>query len=125
MMKTSVNLTRNECKILAFALGWVVDGPYEQTPRPLLNNTDRQDALAVIDILLDAFNSKAESVVLTESRIEFGESRELPSNSLDLLFLGLASFLGELRSTPTEVEVVTGLPLLESEDLFVRLQSLS
>ncbi len=122
-MNPPITLTRNECKVLAFALGWVVDGPYEQTLRPQLNGEDRQAALTVIDILLDAFNSKAESVVLTESRIEFGERRDLPPHTLNLVFLGLSSFLGELRSTPTEVEVVTGLPLSDSESLLARLQS--
>lgn len=126
-MLANIALNHDDQRIAGHAINWQLNVPYEQTPPPRLSAAEADMLSALLTHLISlnrAFLSGTESVPL-ELGEPFGPINEhlrLPRRYFELLTDAVQSFHEELRSTPAELEIVTGLPLHRTSDLLHRLQ---
>lgn len=129
-MMAKVCLGPEELRIIGHAINWRLNLPYENTSPSRLSEEEANTLsriLADLSGLIAAYWSGARPV-----EIELGDSCVRAENRLLLspsgfrLVIGaVASFIRELGSSPTEMEVVTGAPWSKTPEVLSRLQALS
>jgi hypothetical protein len=127
-MIATLSLGPEELRIIGHAINWQLNVPYEHSPPPDLSDeevTALSRIFSDLTSLMARCRSGAESVAIEVggfSRVE-GNHLGLSPTELRLLTGAVASFLGELQGSPTEVEVVTGLPWARTAEVLARLQA--
>ena len=122
------SLGSDDCRIIGHAINWLLNVPYEHSSPPHVSDGD-------ISILLGLFHdvcelnrmclleSKTVTIEVAEVYACEGERLKLPIATLHLAIQVLASFIDELRSSPYELKVITGVPIGKSVQCLSRLQS--
>ncbi|HYV39866.1 MAG TPA: hypothetical protein VE988_29530 [Gemmataceae bacterium] len=127
---SNLKLGSDELRIIGHAINWQLNVPYEHTSPPQLCE---EDAAFLSDLLTDL--SRLNRMCLSNGvsvSVETGDPYSckggmvlLPSKKLRLMTDAVASFLGELQSTPAELEIVTGLPTSKTAELLSQLEAMS
>lgn len=115
----------NELRIIGHAINWVLNGPYEHTAPPSLSEQER-DILGLLlgDVCRCLSDSGSANLAVAEPYSCTGGQMRLPPARLRLITDAVASFSNELRSSPVELEVVTGLPPSKTTELLSRLRGI-
>ncbi len=108
-----LSLTSEHLRIIGYAIGWRLNGPYERTSPPALKEEDRQtlrilfNEIAVQQIACQ-FGISSVTARLGQSYCCADGLMQLPWSHLELMTDSLAWLLAELADSPTELRVVTG-----------------
>ncbi len=128
-MTSGLSVVADDLRIIGHAINWRLNGPYKHTSPPGLSEEDRQ----VLRILFNEvccqqrvlqFGAKS---ILIEVREPYSceDGRiQLPSAYFRLVKDAVASFLGELQHSPSELELVTSSPASNSSELLLRMQAI-
>jgi hypothetical protein len=127
-MSASITLRPEELRIIGHSITWQMYIRHENTPAPRLGAQETGILTSVFNNLCDLNRScfsgaEAVSVEIGEPCLcEPGRIR-LPQAHFRLMTAAVASFFEELRSSPIEIEVLTGSPWSKTAELLTRLQT--
>ena len=126
-MATTLALTADELRIIAHTINWELNVAYEHTPAPARTEEERQILRILFNELCTQQNASrfaAKPLLIRLGRTYSCEDgwMQLPRAYLRLMTDAMASFLAELGHSPTEIEVVTGLPASSLTALLSRMR---
>lgn len=119
----------DELRIIGHAINWRLNGTYELTSPPGVNEEDWQ----VLRILFNEVCSQQRACQFGAKPIlmEVGEPyscadgrMQLPSAYFCLMKDAVTFFVGEMQHSPTELEVITGSPASKTSTLLSRMQAI-
>lgn len=129
-MTTGLWVVTDELRIIGQAINWQLNGPYEHTSPPELSKEDRQ----ILRILFNEvccqlkvcqFGGKSILIEVEETYSCADGRMQLPLAYFRLVKDAVAFFLGELQHSPAELQIVTGLPVSSTSNLWARMQAIS
>jgi len=118
-----MSFTRTDIKIVAHAINWVLNVPFNNTEPPQLSEQDQHKLELVFARFTEILAKQSARVSLRKSN-EFkleGDILYCPSGHIALIFRALRAFSQELAQSPTEIEIVTGLPAANLQELCRRM----
>jgi hypothetical protein len=124
------DFSADEIRIITAAITWESNIAYERTPPPKLSEKDKQ----ILRVLFHELCAQQQVCLFGANSVlmEIGESyscedgrMQLPPAYFRLMADAVASFFAELRSSPTEITIVTGLPWTKTSELLSRLQAVN
>ena len=123
-------LGADDLRIIGHAINWRLNVPYEHTTPPPLTESEQTilsrtftDVCALHRLCVGHSAANSVSVERGEPYSSADGRMLLPDLHLRLVTDALASFFEELHSSPTEIEVVTGLPPSKTSELLSRLRA--
>lgn len=128
IMTFGMLLVVDELRVIGHAINWRLNGPCEHIAPRELSEGDRQSLRILFNEVCSQqrfcqFGGKSVLIEVRESYSCSDGRMELPSASFSLIRDAVAAFLGELQHSPTELEVLTGLPASVSSGLLTRMQA--
>ena len=126
-MFAELSLSADDLKIIGHALTWVLNMPSERTPSPGLSTKQRQEIRILVNELLAQqraceFGPSVISLKIGDSFFCEDWQMQVTLEYFSLIVASLAAFYLELQHSPTELEVVTGLPVAKITALSTELQ---
>jgi hypothetical protein len=125
----SIYLDSDDLRIIGHSINWELNVPFEKTVAPHLSEKDTETLNSLMDELCE-LNRQWCLPQGKAAQVEIGEEHQigpgqiaLPASCLRLVSQAVASFRDELSSSPTEVEIVTGLPMSSTQELLDRLRN--
>lgn len=127
-MAAATTLGPEELRIIGHAINWQLNVPHERISPPQLSEQEKGNLTHMLADLCSTIRLRGSG--LDSLSVEVGEfygcvgfRMSLPHEYLRLMTEAVASFFEELRFSPTELEIVTGLPPSKTSELLSRLQT--
>jgi hypothetical protein len=116
-------LSHSETKMVSHAINWVLNVPFEHTPQPGLPPVDADNLNRLLGRLIEALAHECTPLTLRlGGQLERANTiLSLPLHALLLLNAAVVLFHNELASSPSEIAIVTGMPLGNLKTLVQRL----
>ena len=128
VMRTNIALGSEELRIIGHAINWQLNVPFERsTP---LRLSERETGI-LSKLFADLCDLNRLCLAGMESvSLEVGEPylcaegrMRMPPDDFRMMTEAIASFLSELESSPSEIEIVTGAPSSKTAELLSRLRA--
>ena len=128
VMRTNIARGSEELRIIGHAINWQLNVPFERSAPPRFNERETEvlsRLFADVCELNRRCLSGMESVSLEvgEPYLCAGGRMRLPPDDFRMMTEAIASFLSELGSSPSEIEIVTGAPSSKTAELLSRLRA--
>jgi hypothetical protein len=107
-----MQISNNELRVMAHAINWVLNVPFDRTPEPSFSEAQRNSLGELLDFLHAALGRSGDALL---------EEISLDSDLLPAARQCVAAFNNEVGHSPDEVAAITGLPIGALRSLQARL----